>query len=238
LPYVYEITNSNLDTTIANLITLIEYRKGEVKPIVHSINTPLKRYDFSQHQINIKERKVFINVNLVNENEYDAKSFWICKCVLKDNIIIDTTDCISRPKLHIDLKLAHNFNEYKLDGDYLINNITNELINYKTKESKELKIPFNKIIPDKNDESKFTMNYSLIDFKIDNNKAQIIYYMDSAYHYLLHDIYNNKTLEKFTIVTDYIELLKSPPKLFSKNLFYIFPKNQNVMVLKEIKPIN
>jgi len=238
--YIDEILYKNIDTILGRIIVLLEYNIGNEKPIIYPLSLKLKNsdYDFSHYNLAVIDKKAFINVMLKNQKKYNEKSYWMCKCELNENIFLDTTDCIPRPKLHVELKLAHNFSEYRLDGDYLINTITNELINYKTKTSTELKIHFNKIIPDKNSPFKDAMNYSLIDFKTSKNITQIIYFMDSAYHYLSYDLKNDKVIENFPIVTNYLEVLKAAPKLFSKNLFYIFPKNKNIMVLKEIKPIN
>lgn len=238
--YIDEILYNNSDTVYNRIIVLLVYNKGEKEPIIYPLSLKLINgdYDFSHYSLKVIDNKVLIDVFPKNPKKYNQNSYWLCKCELNENIFLDTTDCIPRPKLHVDLKLNHNFGLYKLDGDYLINTITNELINYKTKTSAELKIPFNKIITDKSSPFKFTINYSLIDFKTDNNQAQIIYYMDNAYHYLLYNLKNDKVLENYPIFTDYYDVLKAPPKLFSKNLFYIFPKSQNSMVLREIKPLN
>lgn len=227
-----------LDTVILPIIALLVYNKGAVSPIIYSLSTKLlnNEYSFSQFEFSVVEKYLFLNVlknKIINK---DNKHKWICKCKLDDMLYLDTNNCINIPKIHSELELGNNYSGYKLNGDYLINKITNELINYKTKKSKELKIPFNKIILSKTNGFDDEIRFIIVDMKINYNVVELLVFEDSSYKFISYNILTDKMINKFEIFKD-IKLLKSAPQFFSNNLFYFVPKAQNLIILKEIKPI-
>ncbi len=230
--------DSRLDTVILPIIALLVYNKGAVSPIIYPLSTKLlnNEYSFSQFEFSVLENYLYVNVLKNKIILKDNNHKWICKCKLDDMLYLDTNNCINIPKIHNELELGNNYSEYKLNGDYLINKITNELINYKTKKSKELKIPFNKIILSKTNGFDDEIRFIIVDMKINHNIVELLVFEDSSYKYISYNILTDKMINKFEIYKD-IKLLKSAPQFFSNNLFYIVPKAKNLIIIKDIKPI-
>jgi hypothetical protein len=233
--YILEKSEDYLDTTIAKISTLIVYKNGKKEPLIYYLSKSgiMKDYEIMEGNINVQGNDIFIDV-MTDRKNYIKKTFWLCKCQLLQNLVFDTSTCISRPKIHHELGLNHNFGNYILIEDYLINTISNELINHHTKASKELNIPFKKIIYDRFESLKTTLPYNLIDIKIKNKEAQIIYFMDDSYNYVKYDLVLNKIIESTVLFND-VKPLRTAPKFFSNNLIYYYLKSGNSILLKEIK---
>ena len=236
IPYIEKIERNYLDTFITHLSCLLVYKNGEKKPKVLNLHSDFtaKEYDFSSHQLTVIDGEALIHVFLKDKKYYSINTFWLCKCKLKEEMEFIPENCIKRPKIHTKLNLDAHFNEYLLSGDYLINTMTNELTNYRTKSTTDLNLPMQKIIFDDNDRSKNSIPFVLYDMKILGIEAQIIYSLNTTYYYMKLNLLTNKQIENYVLFED-SRTLNGPPKLFLNNMIYYFPKNAHYLILKNLK---
>ena len=236
IPYIEKIERNYLDTFITHISCLLMYKNGEKKPKIFNLDSDFtaKEYDYSSHQLTIVDGEALINVFLKDKKYYTTNTFWLCKCKLKEEMEFIPENCIKRPEIHSKLNLGHHFSEYLLSGDYLINPITNELINHRTKSTTDLNLPIQKIIFDDNDRSKISIPFVLYDINILGNEAQIIYSLNYSYYYMKLNLLTNKQIENYVLFED-VRSINGPPKLFLNNMIYYFPKNAHYLILKNLK---
>lgn len=234
----FKLVNNVLDTIINPLISLLVYEKDVANPVIYPLTNKLFNKDYSFWELGFKVigNKLLINVMKNNIDNKNQENKWICKCQLSEKIYLDTTDCIPLPKMHKELGLGYNFAQYVLDNDYLINTVTNELVNHNTKKVTELKFPFSKIKVNNLKSFDVEQKYLISDVKVISNTVRLLYYNDSLYKYLSYNILTNKIIENYTIENEF-KKMKTPPQFFSDNLYYYISKGSTSVILKEIKPL-
>jgi hypothetical protein len=236
IPFIEEISGNFLDTFISNISSILVYKNGSVNPEIYILNNtfPLKEYDFSSHQLSVKNEEAFVNVFLKNKNLNKQNSLWVCSCKLKEDINFNLSNCILRPKLHINQEMGSYFGEFLTSGDYIINSISNELINLQTKSIVELPLPIEKIHFNKYDILNSKINFFLNDLQVKENLVQIIYTSEYSYYLMKYDLINKRVIENYILFEDG-RVINGAPKFFVNDLIYFFPKNSKYFILKKIK---
>jgi hypothetical protein len=136
IPYIEKIERNFLDTFISTISCLLIYKNGEKNPSIYIINNNnilLKDYTLSTLYLSIANGDAIVNVFLKDVSFYNSNSFWVCKCKLQEKLDLELESCLKRPEIHVKQKMDGHFGEYLSSGDYLINTISNELINYQIK---------------------------------------------------------------------------------------------------------
>ena len=240
IPYIEKIERNFLDTFISTISCLLIYKNGEKNPSIYIINNNnilLKDYTLSTLYLSIANGDAIVNVFLKDVSFYNSNSFWVCKCKLQEKLDLELESCLKRPEIHVKQKMDGHFGEYLSSGDYLINTISNELINYQTKSSVLLPLPVNKNFFNKTEIAKSRINFFLNDFQISKNQVHLIYTSDLSYYYMIFDLAENRIIENSILFEDG-STINGAPKFFKNNLYFYSLKNSKNLILKKLTKID
>ncbi|MFZ4796844.1 MAG: hypothetical protein ACOYMA_05075 [Bacteroidia bacterium] len=234
----FELYKNKPDTFLNHVISLLVYKKGMTYPIIYPLTAKLysAAYNFDETGFSIINDSLLINFfkNNFDNNRVDNK--WICKCQLNENLHLDTSNCLVFPTMHREQKLEHHFAQYVLDGDYLMNTVTNELVNHKTKKVVFLNFPFIKAKVNPLMPLGFEQKYSIQDMRVKNNIVKLLYYEDSLYKYLSYNLLTDSIIENYAIINEF-NTMNTSPLFFSDRLYYYISKGRRCIIIKDIKPL-
>lgn len=234
----YHLYKNKPDTFLNHVISLLVYKTGMTNPTIYPLTAKLfsSEYNFDETGFSIINDSLWIIVfkNNFDNNRVDNK--WICKFQLSENLYLDTSNCLLFPKLHREQQLGHHFSQYVLDGDYLMNTVTNELVNHKTKKVVFLSFPFIKAKVNPLMPLGFEQKYLVLDMRVKNNIVKLLYNEDSLYKYLSYNILTDSIIENYVIINEF-NTMNSPPLFFSDRLYYYISKGRRGIIIKDIKPL-
>ena len=234
----FELYKNKPDTFLNHVISLLVYKKGMTNPTIYPLSAKLYSavYNFDETGFSIINDSLWINVFKNNFDNKRLDNKWICKCQLNENLYLDTSNCLVFPTLHSEQQLGHDFAQYVLDGSYLMNTITNELVNHKTKKIVFLNFPFIKAKVNPLMPLGFESKYLILDMRVKNNIVKLLYYEDSLYKYLSYNLLSDSIIENYAIINEF-NSMNTPPLFFSNSMYYYISKGRRCIIIEDIKPL-